>query len=283
MNNTKCLCIVRKRIAVRRVLKDVLRDVLLAACLAMPYSIHAEEILLAVASNFAAPMGEIAERFEAQSGHEVNLAFGSSGRFYAQISNGAPFQLFFSADQEKPQALIAAGLAQADTLTTYAEGTLVLWSASLNVTGPEFLSSQSFTRLALANPALAPYGKAAVETLTALEMRAATEAKWVQGENIAQAFQFVESGNAELGFVARSQVAAKPGAQSDDIEITGSGWIVPADLHTPIYQDAILLTRARDCTACLEFLGFMQTAEVRTLIARYGYRTSGSIPDSTSE
>ena len=258
------------RTALRRACIALLQATsLLVACNA-----YADELLVAVASNFAAPMNEIAQRFELQTGHDVNLAFGSSGRFYAQISNGAPFQIFFSADQEKPQALIAAGLAEVDTLTTYAEGTLVLWSASLEVSGPDVLSSQSFDRLALANPALAPYGKAAVETLTALGVRAVTEARWVQGENIAQAYQFAESGNAELGFVAMSQVAAMADSQSAVPEVSGSGWIVPANLHAPIYQDAVLLTRARDCSACREFLVFMQTSEIRALIARYGYRAS---------
>ncbi|MEX2468610.1 MAG: molybdate ABC transporter substrate-binding protein [Pseudohongiellaceae bacterium] len=228
----------------------------------------AEEILIAAASNFAAPMTELVQRFEQDTGHEVELAFGSSGRFYAQISNGAPFQVFFSADQDKPAQLEADGLAVPGTRFTYALGSLVLWTAdsARAVVGPESLTSVDYRRLALANPRLAPYGQAAVQVLEALDLDTATRAKWVQGENIAQTFQFVSTGNAELGFVAMSQVA------EDGRISSGSGWIVPQDLHSPIRQDVVLLQNAAGCRACRDFLAFARGAQARAIITSYGYR-----------
>jgi molybdate transport system substrate-binding protein len=212
----------------------------------------AEEVLVAVASNFTAPMQELVEQFERESGHQVQLAFGSSGRFYAQIVNGAPYQLFFSADQEKPQKLEEAGFSVRGSRFTYAIGSLVLWSrdSSLTVDGPEILDSD-FNRLALANPELAPYGRAAVEVLESLNQADDTRARWVQGENIAQTYQFVETGNAQLGFVAKSQVFNN--GQLDK----GSGWVIPQQLHKAIRQDAVLLNRASDCTACQALINFI--------------------------
>ncbi len=227
---------------------------------------NADEVLVAVAANFAAPMREIAERFEQQTGHEITLSFGSSGRFYAQLSNGAPFQLFLSADQEKPQALIDAGLAVSESRFTYALGGLVLWSAELSVTGPDMLRGDDYQHLALANPRLAPYGAAAVSALQALELQEHTRARWVMGENIAQAFQFTESGNAELGLVAMSQV------MRDGQISQGSGWPVPAALHQPIRQDAVLLSSAEECAACQQLLQFLRSAEVQETIRQYGYQ-----------
>ncbi len=221
----------------------------------------AEEILIAVASNFARPAQEIVDEFEMQTGHEVRIVLGSSGRIFAQISNGAPFHIFMSADASKPAALINAGLASGKSRFTYATGALVLWSnlPDLIVDGPGVLESQRLNSLALANPRVAPYGQAAVEVLENLGLRDKTESKWVQGENIAQTFQFVESGNAELGFVALAQVA------------DGRGWQVPPQLHQPIQQDVVLLNSAAESIASREFMEFLRSSAVREIIRSYGY------------
>ncbi|MEX2366261.1 MAG: molybdate ABC transporter substrate-binding protein, partial [Pseudohongiellaceae bacterium] len=168
----------------------------------------------------------------------------------------------------KPAQLEADGLAVPGTRFTYALGSLVLWTADSTraLRGPESLVSTDYRRLALANPRLAPYGRAAQEVLEALDLDAMTRANWVQGENIAQTFQFVSSGNAELGFVALSQVA------EDGRISSGSGWVVPRDLHSPIRQDAVLLQSAADCLACRDFLAFIRGAQARSIITRYGYR-----------
>ena len=226
----------------------------------------ADEILVAVAANFSAPMYELVTEFARQNQHEVNVAYGSSGRLYAQISNGAPFQLFFSADQDKPRRLEQAGLAIWRSRFTYATGQLVLWTATEGMTvDSESLLSQSFNRLALANPALAPYGQAAVEVMDSLAVADASRPRWVLGENIAQTFQFVETENAELGFVALSQVW-RSGAMT-----RGSGWIVPTSLHSPIKQDAVLLKRAEQCAVCVEFLEFTRSPVAQRILQSYGY------------
>ncbi len=231
------------------------------------YNVWAEEILVAVASNFTAPMNALVTEFEAQTDHEVQLAFGSSGRFYAQIINGAPYQVFLSADQDKPRQLEQAGITVADSIFTYATGALVLWSAdaALIQNGFEVLESD-FRRLSIANPELAPYGRAAVQVLESLGILEATRTRWVQGENIAQAFQFVELQNAELGFVALSQVS-----EQGEL-VRGSGWIVPADLHEPIRQDAALLQAGSACQACKELLNFLTSPDAAKILESYGYQ-----------
>lgn len=238
---------------------------------------RADEINVAVASNFTAPMRQIAALFESRTGHKLNLSFGASGRFHAQISNGAPFDLFLSADQDKPQALEAAGYAVAGTRFTYALGRLVLWSANPELVDAqgEILARGTFNKLALANPALAPYGAAAVEVLEHLGLVEATRPKWVQGENIAQVFQFVFTANAELGFVALSQLkdVQMAGGSSDSAggAAGGSAWIVPVDLHAPIRQDAVLLKTAQGNAAAQELWEFLRSAEVLQIIESYGY------------
>ena len=228
----------------------------------------AEEILLAVAANFSVPMQQLASQFERQSGHQVSLVAGSSGRLFAQIRHGAPFQLFLSADQAKPVALEDAGLIVSGSRFTYATGVLVLWSSDPNrvITGPQALQ-QPWHRLALANPRLAPYGRAAVEVLTALGLLEVTRARWVSGENITQTYQFVATGNVELGFVALSQVIDSRG------ELTGNGWRVPAQFHQPIRQDAVLLKTAETCTPCRQLWEYLQSAPVQQQIAALGYLT----------
>lgn len=229
---------------------------------------QAEQIQVAVASNFMAPMKAIVTNFEQRTGHQVQLSFGASGKFYAQIKNGAPFQLFLSADQEKPIALGRDGLVVPDSRFTYALGSLVLWSGK-----PGFIDGEAsvlrrgqFNKLALANPKLAPYGVAAVQVLEKLNLRQTTESKWVQGENIAQTFQFVSTGNAELGFIALSQVI-------DNGKIkTGSAWLIPEELYQPIRQDAVWLRQGENSKAAKALWQFLQTESTRQLIKRYGYQ-----------
>lgn len=228
---------------------------------------EAEEVDVAVAANFTAPMNAIADAFHADTGHTAKLAFGSSGKFYTQIKSGAPFQVFLSADAETPAKLVEEGLADARSRFTYAVGSLVLWSAKPDGVDAEgvALRTGKFNKLAIANPKTAPYGRAAIETLSKLGVMASIEPKLVQGENIAQAFQFVQTGNADLGFVALSQVM-KDGKISD-----GSAWIIPAALHTPIRQDAVLLISAKDNSAAVALLDYLKTDKAKALIQGFGY------------
>jgi molybdate transport system substrate-binding protein len=230
---------------------------------------NADEINVAVASNFTATMNDISIAFKNKTGHKLILSFGASGKFFAQIKNGAPFQVFFSADQEKPQVLIKDGLAVPGTEFSYAIGRLALWSAKPGFVDPEadVLQQGNFKKLAIANPLHAPYGEAALEVLQHLGLAEKLQPRLVLGENIAQTYQFVETGNAELGFVALSQITNKSGINQ------GSAWIVPAELHTPIRQDAVLLKAGVDNTAALELLKFMRDAQAKSIIASYGYRT----------
>ena len=227
----------------------------------------ADEVSVAVAANFTAPMQRIAAGFEKDTGHKALMAFGSSGKFYAQIKNGAPFQILLSADDEKPAKLEQEGLTVPGSRFTYAVGTLVLWSAKpgyVDAKG-EVLRKAPFKKLALASPKLAPYGAAAVETLTALGLLAAVEPRFVLGENIAQTYQFVQTGNAELGFVALSQVM-KDGKVTD-----GSAWIVPARMHTPIRQDAVILATGKGNAAAEALLKYLKTDKAKVIIRAYGY------------
>jgi molybdate transport system substrate-binding protein len=241
-----------------------------AACLLLGQA-HAEQVMVAVAANFSGASEVLEAEFEAASGHSIETALGSSGRFFAQISNGAPFQVFLSADQDKPTALEAAGLAVADSRFTYAIGSLVLWSAESDYIGTdgEVLAQGRFQRLAIANPRLAPYGIAAMQVLDRLGIDAATRGKIIRGENIAQTYQFVSTGNAELGFVALSQVLTAGRIA------TGSGWIVPAELHEPIRQDAVLLEKGAASVAAQDFLAFLRSSRGREIITSFGYRTEG--------
>tara|TARA_R110002072_G_scaffold7773_5_gene41556 strand:+ start:34078 stop:34911 length:834 start_codon:yes stop_codon:yes gene_type:complete len=250
----------------------------------------AETVHIAVASNFAAPTKSLLEAFEAETGHKSIVSLGSSGKFYAQILHGAPFDVFFSADQAKPAALVAQGLVIPGSRRTYAIGRLALWSNRENyINGtPSVLEEGEFSKLALANPRLAPYGAAAVEVLEALQLRRSTEHKWVQGENIAQTYQFVSTANADLGFIALSQVLSQvrpqgkskvppqEGApdQSTHIFGRGSGWVVPANLHLPIRQDVVLLKRAGDNPAATALMTFIHSLAARKIIESYGYSTS---------
>ena len=240
---------------------------ILACSLLLTTTAHAEKIMVAVAANFAAPMKAIAADFEKESGHKVVLSFGSSGKFYSQITNGAPFQLFLSADEEKPARLEKDGLVVAGSRFTYAVGTLVLWSSKADFVDAkgEVLRTGSYNKLAIASPRLAPYGSAAIEVLTRLGLLATVEPKFVQGENIAQTHQFVATGNADLGFVALAQII-----QGGKIS-SGSAWVVPSTLHSPIRQDAVLLTTSKGNVATEALAAYLKSDKAKAIIRSYGY------------
>lgn len=228
---------------------------------------QAAEVNVAVAANFTLPMQKIAQAFAEETGHRAVLSFGGTGALYAQIRNGAPFQILLAADDETPRKLEQAGQGVAGSRFTYARGRLVLWSrqAGLVDARGEILRSGNFSRLALANPKLAPYGAAAFAALERLGLLEQLRPRLVYGDNIAQAYQFVASENAQLGFVAMSQVSA-------DGRITqGSAWIVPAELHAPLNQDAVLLAAGKDNPAARALLAFLKGEQARVLIRASGY------------
>ncbi|MFZ2313534.1 MAG: molybdate ABC transporter substrate-binding protein [Methylobacter sp.] len=224
-------------------------------------------VLVAVASNFSKPMTEIAAEFEKATGHSAKLSFGSSGKFVSQLENGAPFEVLLSADETGRVKLEQAGLAVPGNHFTYALGKLVLWSATPGYVDNQgqILATDSFKHLALADPKLAPYGAAAVDVLKGLNLQGKLSPLFVLGENIAQTHQFVSTGNAELGFVALSQVI-------DNGKIaTGSGWIIPDDRHAPIRQDAVLLTQGAENPAAPALLDYLKSAPALAIIEKYGY------------
>jgi molybdate transport system substrate-binding protein len=221
----------------------------------------ADELRVAAASNFRAAADELAKRFEVLGGHDVVLVFGSTGKHFAQIVNGAPYDVFLAADSERPRRLEEAGVGIPGTRFTYATGRLALWSIDpeLVEAGGEVLQTGRFRHFAIANPALAPYGRAAKQTLQTLGVWQAIEPKLVMGENVAQAFQFVGSGNAQLGLVAWPQVL-----QFD----RGSWWRIPASAHEPIEQQALQLT---DASAATAFIDFLQSELAMDVIRSHGY------------
>jgi molybdate transport system substrate-binding protein len=230
---------------------------------ALGASAEAAQTHVAVAANFTEPAKEIAEAFKQKTGHEAVLIFGASGAFYAQITHGAPFEILLSADEERPRLAVENGFAVADSRFTYAIGKLVLWSKVVDVTnGEATLKAGNFAKLSIANPAAAPYGSAAVETMKALGVYDALQPKIVQGSSIAQAFQFVDTKNAEIGFVALAQLYGVT---------EGTRWLVPETLHTPIRQDAVLLKNGADDEASKAFLAFLKGPEARAVIERFGY------------
>lgn len=235
----------------------------LVLILVAPTWSEAAQVRVAVAANFMAPAKEIAAAFEKAAGHKTVLSFGATGQFYAQITQGAPFEILISADTATPAKAITEGHAVPGTAFTYAIGKLVLYSKIKDlIQGEATLRQGAFTKIAIANPATAPYGAAAVEVMTALGVHDALRPKIVQGNNIAQTFQFVETGNAEVGFVALSQVALTSG---------GSRWVVPAGLHTPISQDVVLLKAGAENPAAKAFMGYLAGPEARRVIETYGY------------
>jgi molybdate transport system substrate-binding protein len=224
----------------------------------------AAEVRVAVAANFAEPAKAIAARFEARTGHEASLSFGSSGQFYTQIANGAPFGVFLSADRERPEKAEAEGLGVPGSRFTYAVGRLVLFSKTVGLVDSRgaVLRSGRFQKLAIADPKTAPYGVAAVETMKKLGVSQALAPKLVQGTSITQAYQFIDTGAAELGFVAMSQVVNVKG---------GSRWTVPTADHSPIDQQAVLLEAAAADPAAKAFMAFLKGAEARAIVRKYGY------------
>jgi molybdate transport system substrate-binding protein len=227
------------------------------------------EIRVAAAADLKFAMGELAGEFEKQTGAKVNVTFGSSGNFFSQIQNGAPFDLFFSADIEYPRELEAAGFAEAGTLYKYAVGRIVIWmppDAKVDVAKQRWnaLSDASVLRIAIANPEHAPYGRAAVAALQKAGIYEQVKSKLVYGENISQAAQFVESGNAQAGIVAMS-VAVSPGMKE------GKRWEIPAEMHPPIEQGAIVLKDAKNKEAARAYLEFVKSTAGRATLAKYGF------------
>ncbi len=227
----------------------------------------ADTTLVAVATNFTKPMTDIAEAFEKTTGHSAKLSFGSSGKFVAQIENGAPFEVYLSADDKAPAKLEQSGFAVANSHFTYAIGKLVLWSATANLVDNqgEILSKGGFKHLALADPKLAPYGAAALEVLKNKNLLNKLQSLFVQGENIAQTYQFVSTGNAELGFVALSQVIDNGKISS------GSAWQIPENLYTPLRQEAVLLKKGENNPAASALMQFLKSPEAKAIISKYGY------------
>jgi molybdate transport system substrate-binding protein len=230
-------------------------------------SAQAAKTNVAVAANFTEASQEIAEAFKQKTGHEAVLSFGSTGQLYTQITQEAPFEVFLAADDERPAKAVEEGFAVPDSQFTYAIGKSVLWSKDRDlVQGGATLKHGAFTKIAIANPETAPYGAAAVQAMQALGVYDQLSPKIVQGNNIAQTFQFVATGNAELGFVALSQVVSNG---------EGSRWEVPAGLYEPIRQDAVLLKTGEDNEAAKGFLEFLQRS-APSIIAKYGYGTAAS-------
>lgn len=226
----------------------------------------AQIIHVAVASNFAGVMKEIAPYYEAKTGDTLRVSYGSTGKLYAQIKHGAPFDVFFAADQARPARLESEGEIVAGSRFTYAIGRLVLWSPKADyVQGAKTLMELNFAHLALASPKLAPYGAAAKQAMQHLGVYDRLRARFVQGENIGQTFQFVHSDNVALGFVALSQVM-----KAGEVE-SGSAWLVPRELYQAIQQDAVILKKAKNKAHVTAFMAWMQSAEALEMIAAYGY------------
>lgn len=247
--------------------KAIQRLCAIATTALLAFPVQAAEVSVAVAANFTAPMKQIAEQFEKDTGHKAVLSFGSTGNFYAQIKNGAPFHVFLAADDTTPNKLEKEGAVVPGSRYTYVTGKLVLWSRNPTLVDPQgkVLSQGEFSRIAIANPKLAPYGAAAMETLNKLGLASSLAPKFVQGENIAKTFHFVSTDNAQLGFVALSQVWA--GGKLKE----GSAWVVPSNLHDPIRQDAALLNAGKDNPAAQALLIYLQGDKARSIIRAFGY------------
>lgn len=230
--------------------------------------VFAEDVQVAVAANFSAPMQAIAADFEKATGHRVVAAYGATGQFYAQIKNGAPFEVFLAADDSTPAKLEKEGDGVPGSRFTYAIGALALWSAKAGYVDDHgaVLKTNQFQHLAIANPKAAPYGLAATQVLAKLGLSESVAPKIVEGQNIAQALQFVSTGNAELGFVALSQV------YQDGKLSSGSAWRVPAELHEPIRQDALILNKGQDNPAAKALLEYLRSKQAAAVIKSYGYQ-----------
>ncbi|SFX47869.1 molybdate transport system substrate-binding protein [Pseudomonas sp. NFPP02] len=228
---------------------------------------HADEVQVAVAANFTAPIQAIAADFEKDTGHKLVAAYGATGQFYTQIKNGAPFEVFLSADDTTPQKLESEGATVRGSRFTYAVGTLALWSAKegyVDAKG-DVLKKNQFKHLSIANPKTAPYGLAATQLLAREGLSDKVKDKLVEGQNINQAYQFVSTGNAELGFVALSQI------YKDGKVTGGSAWVVPASLHDPIKQDAVILNKGKDSAAAKALVDYLKGPKAAAVIKSYGY------------
>ena len=239
----------------------------LTAALAFTTLARADVVQVAVAANFTAPARALAEVFARTTGHEAKLSFGATGAFYTQIKNGAPFDVLLAADDERPARLEKEGDTVAGSRFTYATGQLVLWSAKPGLVDDEgaVLKHGQFGKIAIANPKNAPYGAAAVEAMEKLGLAATLQPKLVTGESIGQTFNFIATGNAELGFVALAQVLEGGKLKS------GSMWVVPAQYHAPIIQDAVILKRAANNPAAKAWMELLKTPQSKALIRSYGY------------
>lgn len=232
---------------------------------ASPPAAAAETVRVAVAANFTEAAREVSDLFRRETGHRTLLSSGSTGLLYAQILRGAPFEVFLAADEERPALAESAGLAVPGSRFTYAVGRLALYSREPGrITGPESLRSPPLARLALPNPETAPYGRAALEVLERLGLGGAAPFQLVRGTNVAQAYQFVRTGNADAGFVALAQVGAGGAG--------GSHWVAPEEMHSPIRQQAVLLEAGAGNPAASGFLRFLKSAPVREVLRRRGYR-----------
>ena len=237
----------------------------------LPLQLKADTLIIAVASNFAPILEELVEDFESlYAGSKLVLVSGSSGKAYAQIKHGAPFDMFMSADQDKPSRLVKEGLAHPESLFTYALGRLVLWSADpkLISSSNDVLEKGAFHKIALANSKLAPYGLASEQVLQALGLLRTYRSKWVQGENIAQTYQFVKTKNADLGFISKSQV------WKNNNLVSGSAWVIPEHLYSPIQQDAVVLKASKNHELANKVIRFLKSADTRHKIESYGYQST---------
>lgn len=249
-------------------LRAPLKALVLAIAGLSAQSALADEVQVAVAANFTAPIQAIAKNFEKDTGHKLVASFGATGQFYAQINNGAPFDVFLSADDTTPAKLEKEGATVPGSRFTYAVGTLALWSATPGYVDDkgEVLKRQDYQHLSIANPKAAPYGLAATQVLDKLGLTEATRSRLVEGQSITQAYQFASSGNAELGFVALSQI------YKDGKLTSGSAWIVPAALHDPIRQDAVVLNKGKDSVAAKALVDYLKGPKAGEIIKSYGYQ-----------
>mgnify|MGYP001404352007 FL=1 len=249
-------------------LRAILKLSVLAFAASAAASASADEVQVAVAANFTAPIQAIATDFEKDTGHKLVAAFGATGQIYTQIKNGAPFEVFLSADDTTPAKLEQEGDTVKGSRFTYAVGTLALWSAKDGYVDSkgQVLKANQYQHLSIANPKTAPYGLAATQVLSKLGLTDATKAKIVEGQSITQAYQFVSTGNAELGFVALSQV------YKDGKLTSGSAWIVPDDLHDPIKQDAVILNKGKDSAAAKALVEYLKGPKAAAIIKSFGYQ-----------
>ncbi|MBF24518.1 molybdate ABC transporter substrate-binding protein [Neopusillimonas maritima] len=245
----------------------IIRASLVLASLFVNGIAHAATANIAVAANFAAPVKEIAQTFESESGHQLTISVGSTGKLFSQIQNGAPFDVFLAADTETPGKAEEAGLSVPETRFTYAIGKLVLWSPDGGLVEDEasVLETDRFERIAMANPKVAPYGLATEQVIKKLDLVDTLSGKWVFGQSIGQTYQFIASGNVPLGFVALSQVFSRGKIQS------GSAWIVPENIYTPLAQDAQLLKHGHNNAAATAFIAFLKSPTALAIIESFGY------------